>query len=175
MPTYIALLRAVNVGGTGKLPMADLRAMCEAAGFSGVRTYIASGNVVLRSARTAEQVKATLEAALARYAGKPVGVLVRTAAEMKAVLASNPFPDAAPNRTVALFLDHAPPAGALDAVSHRNGEQIALGKREIYVHYGEGMADSKLRIPAAKAGTARNLNTVAKLAAMAAKFSAAGK
>ncbi len=175
MHTYIALLRAANVGGTGKLPMADLRAMCEAAGFSEVRTYIASGNVVLRSAGAAGQVKSLLEAALARYAGKPMGVLVRTAAEMEAVLASNPFHGAAPNRTVALFLDHAPPADALDAVSHRNGEQIALGKREIYVHYGEGMADSKLRIPAAKAGTARNLNTVAKLAAMAATFSAAGK
>jgi uncharacterized protein (DUF1697 family) len=175
MHTYIALLRAANVGGTGKLPMADLRAMCEAAGFSEVRTYIASGNVVLRSAGTAGQVKSLLEAVLARYAGKPVGVLVRTAAEMEAVLASNPFHGAAPNRTVALFLDHAPPADALDAVSHRNGEQIALGKREIYVHYGEGMADSKLRIPAAKAGTARNLNTVARLAAMAATFSAAGK
>ena len=175
MTVYIALLRAVNVGGTGKLPMADLRAMCEAAGFAEVRTYIASGNVVLRSACVASQVKATLEAALARYAGKPVGVLVRTAAEMKAVLASNPFPDAAPNRTVALFLDHAPPADALDTVSHRNGERIALGRREIYVHYGEGMADSKLRIPAAKAGTARNLNTVAKLAAMAARSGSDGK
>lgn len=169
MHTYIALLRAVNVGGTGKLPMADLRAMCEAAGFTQVRTYIASGNVVLRSAGTAGQVKATLEAALARYAGKPVGVFVRTGAEMAAVLAANPFPEAAPSRTVALFLDRAPPADALETISHRNGEQVALGKREIYVHYGDRMADSKLKIPAAKACTARNLNTVAKLAAMAAQ------
>ncbi|KAF1706367.1 DUF1697 domain-containing protein [Pseudoxanthomonas sacheonensis] len=167
MNNYIALLRAVNVGGTGKLPMADLRALCESAGFQEVRTYIASGNVVLRSTSTAAQVKATLEASLARYAGKPVGVLLRTAAEMAAVLAANPFPKAAPNRVVAIFLDNAPPADTLATLSHRNGEEVVLGKREIYVHYGEGMADSKLKIPAAKSGTGRNMNTVSRLAAMA--------
>lgn len=167
MNTYVALLRAVNVGGTGKLPRADLRAMCEAVGFARVRTYIASGNVVLASASAPRQVRAALEAQLARYAGKPVGVVVRTGSELAQVLAANPFPESAPNRTVAIFLDEAPPADALAAVKHRNGEEIALGTREIYVHYGDGMADSKLLIPAAKAGTARNMNTVAKLVEMA--------
>jgi uncharacterized protein (DUF1697 family) len=165
---WVALLRAVNVGGTGKLPMETLRALCEDAGFGTVRTYIASGNVVLRSALGEARVKAKLEAALAAYAGKPVGVLVRSAAEMAAVLDANPFPAAAPSRAVAIFLDAPPPAGALAAATGANGEEMALGKREIYVHYGDGMADSKLRIPAAKAGTARNMNTVAKLARMAA-------
>ena len=75
---YVALLRAVNVGGTGKLAMAELKAMCEAAGFLSVRTYIASGNVVFQSPKTEVQVKAALEAALSTYAGKPVGVMVRT-------------------------------------------------------------------------------------------------
>lgn len=168
MPAFIALLRAVNVGGTGKLAMSELKAMCEAAGFAQVKTYIASGNVVFSSPRTAATVQKALAAALAEYAGKPVGVLVRTAAEMAAVLADNPFPKAAPNRCVAIFLDAPPPAGCLAAASHVNGEAMALGKREIYVHYGEGMADSRLRIPAAAAGTARNMNTVAKLAQMAA-------
>ena len=169
MKTYIALLRAVNVGGTGKLPMAELRAMCEAAGFAQVRTYIASGNVVFASASTAKQVQATLEGALAAYAGKPVGVLVRTPAEMVEILAANPFPKAAPNRVTAIFLDKAPPADTLATVKHRKDEEIALGKREIYVHYGDGMADSKLVIPAAKTGTARNMNTVAKLVELAAQ------
>lgn len=167
MPTYIALLRAVNVGGTGKLPMAELRAMCEAVGFEDVRTYIASGNVVLRSALNAKRVQAALEQCLADYAGKPVGVIVRTPAEMARALAAQPFAHAAPNRALVIFLDAPPPADALAAVRHRNGEEIALGEREIYVHYGDGMADSKLVIPAAKAGTARNLNTVAKLIEMA--------
>ncbi|MGA9421008.1 MAG: DUF1697 domain-containing protein [Rhodanobacteraceae bacterium] len=168
MKTYIALLRAVNVGGTGKLPMAKLRAMCEDAGFANVRTWIASGNVVLDSASTARQVKNALEASLKRYAGKPVGVTVRTAGEMAAVLAANPFPKAAPNRTVAIFLDSSPPSDALDEISGRDNERLALGKREIYVHYGDGMAGSRLKIPAAKSGTARNMNTVARLVAMAA-------
>jgi len=167
MKTYIVLLRAVNVGGTGKLPMAELRAMCEAAGFQRVRTYIASGNVLLDSAGSEKQVKAALETPLERYAGKPVGVLVRTGAELAAVLVANPFPQAAPNRTVAIFLDKAPAADALEAISGRNGEEIALGKREIYVHYGDGMAHSKLKIVAAKTGTARNINTIAKLVEMA--------
>ncbi len=167
MKTWIALLRAVNVGGTGKLPMAELRAMCQVAGFKDVRSYIASGNVVLTGMSLEKQVQSTLEGMLEKYAGKPVGVLVRTGAEMAEVLAANPFPDAAPNRTVAIFLNTPPPTDALAAIRGRSNEDIALGKREIYVHYGDGLADSKLKIPAAKAGTARNMNTVAKLVAMA--------
>lgn len=167
MKTWICLLRAVNVGGTGKLPMAELRALCEQAGFDDVRTYIASGNVMLRSTSSAKQVTCILESALTDYAGKPVGVVVRTPDEMAAILGDNPFSEAPGNRCVAIFLDDAPPADALDRISGQKGELLALGKREIYVHYVDGMADSKLRIPAAKSGTARNLNTVAKLVAMA--------
>jgi uncharacterized protein (DUF1697 family) len=170
MTAYVALLRAVNVGGTGKLAMTDLKAMCEAAGFEKVKTYIASGNVVFESHRTEVQVKAALEKALHDYAGKPVGVCVRTAAEMAAVRDDDPFPEAPRNRTVAIFLDHPPPPDALDHAVGVGAEQMALGLREIYVLYDEGMAHSKLRIPAAKAGTARNLNTVAKLAAMTAEL-----
>ncbi len=169
MNSFIALLRAVNVGGTGKLPMEDLRALCAAAGFRDARTYIASGNVVLRSAEGEAQVKRALEAVLLGHAGKPVGVLVRTAAAMRAVLAANPFADSPPNRVVAIFLDDAPPADALAHAQHRRDERIALGRREIYVDYrdADGMRDAKLQIPAAKAGTARNMNTVAKLVDMA--------
>jgi len=80
--------------------------------------------------------------------------------------AANP---AKPNRTVAIFLDEAPPADTAEKAVGRKDEEIRLGAREIYVLYDEGMGTSKLRIPAAKAGTARNMNTVAKLAAMAAE------
>jgi uncharacterized protein (DUF1697 family) len=157
----------VNVGGTGKLPMTELKAMCLAAGFAEVETYIASGNVVFTAEAAAEAVRAELEARLRAYAGKPVGVVVRTAAQIQAVLAANPFPDRDPARTVAIFLDLAPPADALDHAKGVADEEMRLGEREIYVHYGAGMGRSKLRIPAAKEGTARNLNTIAKLAAMA--------
>ena len=168
MTAYVALLRAVNVGGTGKLPMTELKAMCEAAGFDQVRTYIASGNVVFTSDLPEDRVRAAIEAPLEAYAGKSIGVLVRTAAEMADTLARNPFADKPGNRTVALFVDGPLPPDALDAARNVKDEQIRLGKREIYIFYADGMADSRLVIPAAKAGTARNMNTVAKLAEMAA-------
>lgn len=168
MTAFIALLRAVNVGGTGKLAMADLKAMCEAAGFHSVRTYIASGNVVFESTLPETAVRQELESRLLAYAGKPVGVMVRTATEMAEVMARNPFPHAPANRTVAIFLDTAPPPDVVENLSGRIDEEVGVGRREIYVHYGENMARSKLKIPAAKGGTARNMNTVAKLAAMAA-------
>jgi uncharacterized protein (DUF1697 family) len=169
MTRYVALLRAVNVGGTGKLPMSVLKAICEKAGFGKVRTYIASGNVVFESRADEARVKATLEAALAAYAGKPVGVLVRTASELAQVLANNPFPDSAPNRTLVIFLDKPPMRDALERITGKNGEEVRLGQREIYVHYGDAMANSKLKIPDARAGTARNINTVSKLAGMVAE------
>ena len=168
MGSFVALLRAVNVGGTGKLPMSDLKAMCEELGFESVRTFIASGNVVFTSRKSEAAIKAALEKQLAVYAGKPVGVLVRSADEMAQVLSDNPFPKAAPNRTMALFLDRAPPSDTLAGIRGQRDEQVRLGRREIYIHYDEGMGTSKLVIPAAKTGTARNMNTVATLAKMAA-------
>ncbi len=168
MAAFIALLRAVNVGGTGKLPMNEMKAMCEELGFGSVRTYIASGNVVFISRKSEATVKSALEKRLEAHAGKPVGVLVRSAAEMAQVLAGNPFPNAAPNRTVAIFLDGKPPADTLAGIRGRKNEEIKLGRREIYVHYADGIGQSKLVIPAAKSGTARNLNTIAMLAKMAA-------
>jgi uncharacterized protein (DUF1697 family) len=169
MTRYIALLRAVNVGGTGKLPMSDLKSLCHEAGFSRIETYIASGNVVFESAAATSKVKSELESRLLAYAGKPVGVVVRTALEMQAVLDSNPFPDAEPNLTYAIFLDRSPPRDALEHVTGQSDEKLILGDREIFVRYPSGMGRSKLKIPAAKVGTARNMNTVAKLAEMASK------
>jgi uncharacterized protein (DUF1697 family) len=169
MTRYIALLRAVNVAGTGKLPMADLKALCQEAGFARVETYIASGNVVFESKAAAAKVKSELEARLLAYAGKPVGVTVRTAREMQAVLNANPFPDGEPNLTCAIFLDSSDPRDALEHVTGRGDEKLILGDREIFVCYPSGMGRSKLKIPAAKAGTARNMNTVAKLAEIASR------
>lgn len=170
MNAYVALLRAVNVGGTGKLPMAELKAMCEAAGFLAVCTYITSGNVVFQSAETEAQVKAALEAALSAFAAKPVGVMVRTAVEMAAVLAHNPFSKTPGNRTVAYFLDAKPSADALQTVTSQTSEQLRLGVREIYAYYPDGIGDSKLKIPEARHGTGRNMNTIAKLAEMASRL-----
>ncbi len=87
----------VNVGGTGKLPMTELKAMCVDEGSPTSQTYIASGNVVFSSKLGAPKVKAALEQRLHAYAGKPVGVIVRSADEIAAVLKANPFPKAPPN------------------------------------------------------------------------------
>lgn len=167
MPVFILLLRAVNVGGTGKLPMSELKRLCEKAEFRNVRTYIASGNVVAEWDGAEARAKAALEGELKAYAGKPVGVIVRTAAEMAEIVANSPFPDRAANTTVAIFLDRAPAQDALSEIRGKANEELRLGAREIYVHYPDGMGRSRLRIPAARDGTARNMNTVAKLAAMA--------
>ena len=161
--TYVALLRAVNVGGTGKLAMADLKRLCIEAGFAQVKTYIASGNVVFESEKNADAAKATLQRRLADHIGKPTELFIRTAAEMRAVLRANPFSNADGARTYALFLNSPPAREALASVWHRKDEEFGVGKREIYVYYPSGMGLSKLVIPAASAATARNMNTVAKL------------
>jgi uncharacterized protein (DUF1697 family) len=96
MTRYIALLRAVNVGGTGKLPMADLKALCAQLGFARIETYIASGNVVFDSELAAGKVRALLEKGLRALAGKGIDTFVRTAADMRGVLTSNPFKDKKP-------------------------------------------------------------------------------
>ncbi len=164
MKVYVALLRAVNVGGTGRLPMAELVRMAEAVGFVDARTYIASGNLLFRSPGSEGEVKARLEETLAEYAGKPVGVMVRTAPELAAVLAANPFPEREPNRTMVIFLDQPPPA-EFEVVAP-DGEEVRAGAREFYVHYPIGSGRSKLKLPAARSGTARNINTVARLVEM---------
>src|SRR5712671_6560097 len=127
MTRYVALLRAVNVGGTGKLAMTALKAMCGDAGFARVETYITSGNVVFDSKAAASKVKAELEARLLKHFGKPVGVVVRTAAEMAAVRKANPFPKAEPKHTYAIFLDRRPPADALDKATGQGDEKMVLG------------------------------------------------
>ena len=170
MPVYIVLLRAVNVGGTGKLPMAELAAMCVAEGFSKVQTYIASGNVVFATRKAPQKARAALEARLSAHAGKAVAVHIRTREEMAAVLRANPFPKAPTKSTVAIFLDRPPHAGALGEATGMGDEEMGLGAQEVYVSYGSGMASSRLRIPVAKTGTARNMNTVAKLVELASRI-----
>jgi uncharacterized protein (DUF1697 family) len=166
MTAYVALLRAVNVGGTGKLPMADLRAMGEACGFASVRTFIASGNLLFESGDDEAAVNAAIEARLADYAEKRIPVLVRTAQELEAIIAANPFPDAHPSRHLVYF-HPVPPSDALIAACRDiNGERLALGTRELHVDYGDGIRFTRLKIPGAEATTARSINSVRRMAAL---------
>ena len=166
MTSYVALLRAVNVGGR-QLKMADLKRIAEELKLESPRTFIASGNLLFASDKSESAVKAALAKSLTIHMGKAVEVMVRTAAEMGAIAEANPFADEPGNRVVAIFLDSAPPRDAAADAKNIADERIAVGKREIYVHYPNGQGRSKLAIPAAKNGTARNMNTVAKLAALA--------
>lgn len=168
MTACVALLRAVNVAGTGKLAMTQLKAMSEEIGFANVKTYIASGNVIFTSALPAARVQAALEAKLAVHAGRPVGVFIRTSAEMASVRDSNPFASEPGNHVVAIFLGTPPGAQQVDGLKHQAGETLKLGQCEIYVHHPDGQGHSRLVIPNAACGTARNMNTVTKLAEMAA-------
>jgi uncharacterized protein (DUF1697 family) len=166
MTTYIALLRAINVGGTGKLPMSDLTALCANLGFDNVRTYIQSGNVLLESNLAEKTIRARLEKALTEKLGKPAAVVVRTAVELTAVLKGNPFPDAAPAKVGVHFQSERVNKSLLATVVAPGGEQVRLGKREIYIYFPDGMGRSKLKF-AAGLGTIRNINTVAKLVELA--------
>ena len=163
MVQLAAFLRAVNVGGTGKLPMADLKAMCEGLGFAKVQTYIASGNVVFETPLSAAKAKAALEAAVVKYLGKPVGVFLRQKAELEAVITNNPFPKAEGNRLMVILLDATPTRAIIDAAKFKVDEEIALGDHCLYVHYPSGMGKSKLKIPGSDQGTARNMNTLLKV------------
>ena len=166
MIAYVALLRGVNLGKR-RLKMEDLRKVGAGLGLEKPKTYIASGNFLFRSEKREAALKAELEAAIAEHMGAKVGIMIRTANELAAVLEANPFADEQPSFVVAIFLDAAPPADSPKAAKSVDGERIALGKREIYVHYPRGQGQSRLAIPAAGHGTARNMNTVAKLAELA--------
>ncbi|GHG85258.1 DUF1697 domain-containing protein [Pseudodonghicola xiamenensis] len=164
MMSLIALLRAVNVGGTGRLPMAELREVCRSAGFSNVRTYVQSGNVVFETDNSPAVARAALEAGLLDHCGKPVSVILRDGAAMRSLLARNPFPEAAPDKVAVLFLESEAPPDLIDRARGRASEDIVPAGCDVFIHYPDGMGRSRLRLPVMAEGTVRNLRTVAKLA-----------
>jgi uncharacterized protein (DUF1697 family) len=164
---YAALLRGINVGGV-KLVMTDLARLCAGEGFACVKTYIASGNVVFTSTKKEAAVRDAVERALAKHMSRPIPVLVRTADELEATVAANPFPGIAGNRLLVFFLPDVPPKNVLAGVISPDGEELAIRGRELFVHYPNGMGQSKLKVPLWNVGTSRNFNTVQKLAAMTA-------
>ena len=173
MTIYVALLRAVNVGGTGMLPMKTLAAMCTELGFAHVKTYIQSGNVVFASKLPKEKACATLERALEKQMGKKVDVVLRDAAEMKAALARNPFPNEPPAKVAVVFCSRPVDKAACRKVLAPAGEKLVAEDQEFYVFYPDGMGQSKLKFPKMEGvATVRNINTVAKLVAMSDEIAA---
>ena len=164
MTAYVALVRAVNVTGTGILPKEQLKAMGEACGFASCRTFINSGNLLFTSDLGEAEIQKRMERQVADHFGKPVRVHVRSAAEMAAAAAQNPFKDDKPSWVMAQFIDEKPVQAMLDEARDVQGERMALGPRCIYVSYGEGIGKTRLKLRAVKQGTARNMNSVAKIA-----------
>ena len=164
MTAFVALIRAVNVSGTGKLPKEDLKAIGKACGFEECRTFINSGNLLFRSEVAESTVKQRIEQRIAAYFGKAVPAYVRNSAEMAEVVARNPFGDDKPSRAFAYFIDEQPVQAMLDEARDVAGERLALGPRCIYISYGDGIGKTRLKLPAVKTGTARNMNSVARIA-----------
>jgi uncharacterized protein (DUF1697 family) len=167
VPTrFVALLRAVNVGGTGALPMKTLAELYANLGMENVRTYIQSGNVVFTSRLSKSEHRSKMEETLKRETGKLIDVIVRTEAELQSILAGNPFPNAKPSQVGVLFLSNVPTPGSVKSIVIPGREELRPLGGDVIVHYPDGMGRSKLKLAALGIGTVRNLNTVRKLAAL---------
>lgn len=177
MPTHIALLRAINVGGTSKLAMADLRAFVADLGFADVQTLVQTGNVVFRAdTRARADLERLLEVEAKSRLGLDTTFFVRTTSEWEEIIARNPFPDVArrdPSHLVLLDLKDAPEPPALEALrsSIKGPETIEAVERQLYAVYPAGIGRSKLTNQLIESrlgtpGTGRNWNTVLKLAAL---------
>jgi uncharacterized protein (DUF1697 family) len=161
----VALLRGINVTGSGKMRMEDLRALCASLGLRDVRTYIQSGNIVFRGGIT----PVDLEAAIATELGVRTTAVFRTAADLATIVDHNPFPGLEPTKLVVDFLNGHPVSTVLPPT---DPERLHLRGRDLYIHYPFGQGQSKL--PLAKiekslgvTGTCRNWNTVRRLLEMA--------
>jgi uncharacterized protein (DUF1697 family) len=164
----VALLRGVNLGKR-KLIMSELRALCEGAGFRDVCTLLASGNLVLRAKERGAKLEAKLEEVILDGLGMKTDVFVRTGAELDAVIAANPFKAFVKTHASFLLVNFMRgPASATDLAAMKTeatDEEIRAGTNCLYIKYPNGQGQSRLRPP--KLGTARNWNTVTKLAALA--------
>lgn len=171
MPTYVALLRGVNVGGSRKLPMASLRSLVESLGHTEVTTYIQSGNVVFTS--DGDVAPRSLEAAIERKLGLDVSVMLRTRADLERIVKANPFSGVDLAKVHVGFMTAKPkPAAIADLDGERFApDAFAIKGREIYLHLPNGMGRSKLpsyldrRV--ATPTTVRTWNTVLKLLELA--------
>ena len=168
----VALLRGINVGGRGKLPMADLRTIVEGVGHTDVSTYIQSGNVVFRArARSTAKVADELEKAIAAEASVAPAVVVRTAVELQATRDADPFiarGDDPATVHLTFFRDAAPDPG--DLSSYAPDTAVAIG-RELHLSMPNGLGRSKLAAALdrsiAPGGTSRNWRTFTTLLEMA--------
>jgi uncharacterized protein (DUF1697 family) len=172
----VVLLRGVNVGGH-KLPMSTLRAVLEAAGCTGVVTYIQSGNAVVvppSPAPAEADLAAALGTAISEAAGYGVPVVLRSRGELRHTVEANPYPGAEGTRLHVVFFGEPPGPSLLSGLDQAPfaPEAATLVDRDLYLHLPNGMGRAKLPTAVERAGrslrpptvgTARNWNTVLKL------------
>lgn len=172
MPTWVALLRAVNLGARNKVSMPELRTALAGAGFTEVRTYVQSGNVVLDSdLPSPAEVGAAVREVVAAVSGVDTPVVVRRGSELAAVLAWNPFPDAAAGRphlvqVVHLTAEPDPAAAAAVLAADVDPDAVAIRGLEMVVAYAETTRNSRTATALRKLGvdgTARNWRTLTAL------------
>lgn len=163
---YVALVRGINVGGSGLLPMKELAALCQGLGFASVRTYIQSGNVLFESKLSEAKARTLIEGVLEARMSRKIQVMLRTREELEQILSRNPFTGNEPAKVGIVFLQAGPPPDLLQKVIAPDGEQIHLGEREIYIYFPFGQGRSKLKMSLDVPTTVRNLNTVTKLFAL---------
>jgi uncharacterized protein (DUF1697 family) len=182
--TRIALLRGVNVGGNRRVSMADLAAAFETAGFGPARTLLQSGNVVFRSAAAPAKLEPLLRELLRVELGLDAHVLVRTRAELGAIVRRNPMGDIAEHgsRSLVTFLAAKPAAKVARelAAATTEPERVVVHGREIYSWHPKGLAESDLvkLLTERQLGvvpTGRNWNTVTKLLALAEELDQASR
>jgi uncharacterized protein (DUF1697 family) len=174
--TYVALLRGINLGKARQVGMPRLKELLTERGHEEVRTHLRSGNVVLRSPMGEAELATDLSAAIEAEFGFAVPVVVRTGAEMAAVVKGDPFASVAtdPARYLVTFLPEAPDPAKVDALPKVEGDGDFLVRgRELYVWLPHGiqgtpLASWKWDDLLGRPGTARNWNTVTKLAALSA-------
>lgn len=177
MPAYVALLRGINVGPRKRIAMAELRRLVSALGHTNVSTYVNSGNVVFDSQSTdTVAIAADIEAALAETIDQPVPVVVRSAAEMAATVANNPFPERVPEPATlhVSFLSATPDPALVNAlrVVEKGEDDYRVVDQDIYLSYPNGMSGAVFMVNGfdrslAVTSTSRNWRTVTTLAAMA--------
>jgi uncharacterized protein (DUF1697 family) len=178
VPTYIGVLRAINLGSHNKIAMADLRAMLEKLRFDDPKTLLLSGNIVFKCAgASCAKLEQQLEAASTKHLKVTTDYFVRTAEEWRVIVDENPFPKEAkkdPGHLVMMCLREAPGAAQVNALQASiTGREVVKAKgKHAYFVYPDGIGRSKLTIQKIEKalgtrGTARNWNTVLKLAELA--------
>ena len=173
VPRYVAFLRGINLGSTNKISMPELRALATDLGYTDVATYINSGNLIFSSGKKAAELEREISAAIKERFGTRTDVAVRTPAQLRNILAENPYPEGNPSQVTVAFLTKPAPPEAKENVAAvaTDAEQFTFAGSEIYVHYSNGMGRSKLAEKFSSvigvSATVRNINTVAKVLELA--------